>query len=180
MAGNKERTQPGLPGFSTVELVSDLKTGEKRLRTRSRRRTASEPTPHQRAQAMEQWWSQGARYAFLQAAENFKQSEGVNIAERSGQNVEFFGHELGFQEAETKLRQVIAASKGLPINTLEITEKFKAETNLLRNQHGARSSWLGSFLDWTISIMAKELKLSMQKTLELKTFAHQPHFKGFN
>lgn len=174
-----DERQPRLPQFDTVESVIDLRTGEKFLRRRRRRRSQQPPTDWERSQAINQWWAQKGRQAFLQGAEGWRLQQSVKLAKDSNQDdVEAgSGEEVG-RDAEENLRDTFSSVRFSPIRALDIVMKLKQEARTIESNLGPLANWLGGYLEWTTDILAQELKLAEKTKSNLKIYIHQPHLPG--
>lgn len=173
-----QERQAKLPIVETVESVLDLKTGKRYLRSR-KRRASPEPTEWERAQAMKGWWAQVGQNSFVQGAESWKQYQSAKIFKATGQNdVELESAQLTIFDAEDNLRKTFKRAHGLRIKATDIMTMFRSEAREIRTRLGPQSSWLDSYLIWTLQVLATEYLLNKKTIGQLKTVITQPPMPG--
>lgn len=154
-----------------VELVIDLDSGEKSLRTKKPKKSAAGQV--KRVTPNRQWWERMGLRAFSNAAEGWKVSQAVRLAETFGQNVEFAGAEMSGAETEERLKRAFLAAKGSHISSLAVVEMIKAESFRLEQKLGSEANWVPAFVDSAIDILAEAYNLNPDTTRARKKFAHQ-------
>lgn len=154
-----------------MELVVDLDSGEKSLRPKRIKKPVSEsakmPAPTR------QWWERMGLRAFNFAAEGWKVSQAARLAETFGQNVEFAGAQMSGAESEGLLRRAFQTAKGSRISTLAVVGMIRDESFRLEQRLGFEASWLPTFVDSAIDVLAEVYRLRSGNREALKRFAHQ-------
>lgn len=163
-------------GFTeSAEVVWDLQTGRRSLRTRRTKKPPEQVSRWDRARAMSSWWTRKCREPFLLATQSWPLGQAVAIAEMSGLNVEFSSGETTAGEAEMKLRNAIKEARGRPISALDIAMRFRNEARAIEKRLGSvQSSWVNSFLDRTVDLIAEELNLSQKMRSHIRASMNQP------
>lgn len=160
-----------------VELVTDLGTGKQTLR----RRRARKPSGQTKAPApTKQWWDIVGFMAFNNAAEGWRQSQSVIIAEESGYNVEFVGPQIREAETEESLRKAFLVAKRSRITAPDIVRMMKGESLNIEERLGTGANWVPAFVDSAIDLLVEVYRLNLPNTEALKQIAHQRQLPQFN
>ena len=164
-----------------IELVTDLDTGEQILRPKkARKSTGGQVRQVKRPAPTRQWWEVMGLRAFNMAAEGWKMSQAVKMAEAFGHNVEFAGAQMSGAETEGLLRKAFRTAQRSSITAVGVVDMMKAESLRIETRLGVGANWLPPFVDSAIDLVAEVYKLNQVSTRNLKKFAHQRDLPRFS
>lgn len=174
-----ERREGQIPFGDLVgmNLVTNLDTGEQKLR---RRRTGRAAGATKAPVPTRQWWDIVGLMSFNKAAEGWKVGQTALIEEAIGQNMEFGSAQATSDEAEAQLKKAFAIAKRSRITTLDIVGMMRAESLNLEVKLGAGGHWIPAFVDSAINSLAEVYKLNSSSTEALKRVAHQRRLPQFS
>jgi len=167
-------------GFSSshhLVVEKNLDTGEIKLKRKKRSRK-ERILPPERARVVNQWWNELGRQRFIKTAQAWAFGESAQLAEDTNQSVEYTSAQMVITNAEGELRKAIRATRFKPIGALDIVAKFRSEAIDIRAR-GSQFRWIDNFLLWTVDIVSEEFRLTEEKKVALRVFAHQPRLSGF-
>ena len=168
--------QLGFPP-NDVFLEKNLRTGEVRLKKGKRPKKARESL-YRNKQIIDLWWNQKGRSRFIQAAQGWVQEQSVQLAEDSGQSVEYISGEMASASTEGELRKAIKETRFKPIRALDIATKFRVEATIIRAKN-PQFIWIEKFLIHAVEIVSEEFHLNTYNTMALKAYVQQPRMSGF-
>lgn len=168
--------KPSLPlSGDTVELITDLSTGEKRLQ-RSKRKRRHHPSPIQRSEALKEWLADtGFTMIFYMGAAVYREAEAAKIASGSGQNVNYDDAIWNRDASEFALKKAFDPRKVRfkPIRAIDIVTHMSGQTSEIRSKLRGSGNWVQSYFDWTIDLMSEVRNYKMEFTKNLKVYSSQ-------
>lgn len=93
-------------------------------------------TPEQRRDALNGWWEANMQGLFYQLAQNVMGSDSALTASRAGQNVVDTGAEMEGLIAIKEVKKAFLATRGLAINSVELTDKIILEARDMQRASG--------------------------------------------
>lgn len=168
-----ERFKEGQIPFGELgmELVIDLDNREKSLRPKKAQKAVAGQAP--KVPPTRQWWERMGLRTFRDAAEGWKVSQGARADETFGRDAAFGSGEMTRAETEERLKKALRVAQRSGIRTLAVVGMMRDESFRLEQRLGSETSWLPTFVDSAIDVLAEVYRLRLGNREALKRFAHQ-------
>jgi|SRR3989344_5384493 len=118
--------------FGSVVPLEDRRRG----RFVTTRNSGTPYTPDQRHATLDMWWETHMQDTFPQLAQDLISARGAVIASNAGLNVEDYGAEMEASSALADVKKALSKTKGLAINSVELTDKVIREARNLEQRSG--------------------------------------------
>lgn len=171
----RANSQPGLPFQDTLEMVTNLTTGEKRFQKR-KLRVKREPSARERAGALNSWLAAtNFEMLFYQGAESHRQAESAKMLRRSFQNSEFDDALGGRDDVDSAFVNAFDKKRTdfRPIRDIDIVGVMKRQAYVIEKRLRVSGDWVQSYLQRTVDLMCLTRERSYRQTENLKDYARQ-------
>lgn len=160
----RQEVKGNLPGL----IVPDVETARRLLR---RRRRSSRPAPEGQ---IRRWWVEKGRDPFVLGAEIWRAGQAADIADISGQSVEWASGRMNQAESEERLKKVFRGARLMRLSALEVAERLTNEAVAAETRLQGQANWVRSYLNWVIELLGDEYRLNQEKRKALGIVTLQP------